>query len=147
MASAIAGIALAAIGMPIVFERWTQSRVEIVQTIYSLTPEKSVLVSNYKETQKVMNELYGERLVVDLEETDQSVLRRLFATGASEYVVLLLRTDGTYWQKRSADLQNRFETVAGAYDFRLILDRKATATDRLQIWKMKRRLNADRTRL
>ena len=97
------------------------------------------MVTNDSETEKVINELYGPRIVVSLEAMKPAVLQRLLATEPSPSIVLLSRTDSVYWRQQSSRLQDRLEKLRKTYDLSLILDQRVTATDRLQIWRVKRK--------
>ena len=129
-------VLIAVVGVHPAFYRWRQSRERIVREIYAHTEAASVVVTNHRETTKVMNELYGPRRVIDLETADADTLHALLTSRPSASLVLLLRSDGAFWQENRRRLEDRLDHLKKTYELTPVFDEPMTATDHLQVWKI-----------
>jgi 4-amino-4-deoxy-L-arabinose transferase-like glycosyltransferase len=133
----MAGVALAAFAVHPAFARWAATQAEIRKAIDATLDPEAVVVSNFMATRKFLPELALAYVPVDSAEIDPQRANGLLERWGEVYLVFLDRSDSLYWREQIDD--NARFVAAMRPEPELLLDERFTATDRLRIWRVRRR--------
>ena len=116
-----------------VLDWWASSQVQIRDAIARNVPVDSVLVANSPALRKFIDDLARPYVTLHRSHVSADELERLGARHGSYFVALLDRTDSDYW-RRDAAANAAFIAQLGNPE--PLVDVRATATDRLRIWRI-----------
>jgi hypothetical protein len=130
----LAGILVACFAVHPVLDRWAGSQAEIRGALEQHVPRETVLVTNYNALRKFVPDLSRPYRTLDRRELASESLHELGLRHEVYFVALLDRSDSDYWR---ADMEANAAFLAQLpASAALVLDLKATQTDRLRIWRV-----------
>jgi hypothetical protein len=129
----IAGTLAATLVVHPALDRWSASQVEIREAIERHVPADVVLVANGVAIQKFIDDVSRPYLTLFRDDVSDGDLARLREQHGGFVVAFLDRSDSAYWRDDAA-LNAAFVARIGAPE--PVLDLRATATDRLRIWRV-----------
>jgi hypothetical protein len=123
------------------FHWWSSTQASIRDSIEEHVPLDAVLITNYPATRKFIHVLDRKFVHVSTTRYDGTIqtrtIRELAARWPEVFLVLLDKTDSEHWK---GDAVRNAEIVAslepGGMRPELLLDRNASPTDRLRIWRV-----------
>jgi hypothetical protein len=141
----IAGIAVAGLLVNWRSELWSQLHADVVQALYANTDPDLPIMADLPATVKFLNELHGQRMLVDLDLGDQgnevrrSQLLRLLDRNKTVQIVLFDRDDSDYWvNKWNAD-EAFIAAISQQLHPKLKLHRRFPGLGVLRIWNVSER--------
>jgi hypothetical protein len=131
----VAGVASASVAVHGVLGTWSRSQAVIRDEIHRVTGE-GVLVTNIWATKKFTRQLDRPFAVLDRDEVTAEDAAALAQRHDQFFIAFLDRSDAKYWEE---DRRKNAAFVASIQPPPILeLDRQATSTDRLRIWRVSR---------
>ncbi len=119
---------------------WSESHQELVQSLYAHTDPAEPIMADQPATVKFLNELYGQRMLVDLDLGNQSddirraQLLRLLKHNKTVQIVLFGREDSDYWLHKSQGDQAFIAAISQQLHAKLKLEQRFPGLGVLRIW-------------
>ncbi len=129
----VAGALAAAFAVHPALDRWSASQAEIRDTIEENVPADAVLVTNGTALRKFIDDVARPYVTLFRDDLSAENLERLRETYGGYVVVLLDRSDSSYWRE---DVTRNAAFVSSLGDPVPFIDLRVTATDRLRIWRI-----------
>ena len=127
-------LALGLAAMHWVHADWASHQAKLRAAIHERTPDGAVVVTNTEATGKFMDYVEGGRVVLDRRRLGVAGARRLLETRRDFHLVLLDRSDSDFWRRNAFDNADFVSRLPGEKE--LLLDLRATPTDRLRVWRV-----------
>jgi 4-amino-4-deoxy-L-arabinose transferase-like glycosyltransferase len=131
-----AGILVAAVAVHPLLWGWGRTQQALREDIYSLTSAGSLIVSDNMATEKSINEVYGERLLLSRREVTPRRAIELRGVAPEMFLVFLERDESAFYRAAARDDQAFVDEMAQRCELTQIHDRRYTTTDRLRVWKV-----------
>jgi len=124
-------------------ERWSKLHEDLTQAVYANTNPAQPLMADQPATVKFLNELYGQRMLVDLDlgsasdEFRRSQLLKLLDRNNTVQIVLFGRDDSDYWLNKSKGDQAFVADISRQLHATLKLQRRFPGLGVLRIWNVR----------
>jgi hypothetical protein len=122
---------------------WSKLHEDVAQAVYANTDPAQPVMADLPATVKFLNELHGQRMLVDLDlgsasdETRRSQLLRLLDRNKTVQIVLFGRDDSDYWLNKSKDDQAFVAAISQQLHATLKLQRRFPGLGVLRIWNIR----------
>ena len=139
----VAGIAVVGFAVNWRSELWSQLHQDVVEAVYANTNPAQPVMADLPATVKFLNELYGQRMLVDLDLGSasnlvrRSQLLRLLERNRIVQIVLFDRDDSEYWLNKSNDDQAFIASISQQLNATLKLQRRFPGLGVLRIWTVR----------
>jgi len=124
---------------------WSREHQEVVRKVYANTDPAQPIMADSSATVKFLNELYGPRMVVNLDltvtggGTPREQMLRLLSRYKTVQVVMFGRDESDYWLSKSHEDQAFVAAVSQQVHADLKLEQRFPALGMLRIWKVSER--------
>ena len=121
-------------------EEWSKLHQDVVQSLYANTDPAQPIMADLPATVKFLNELHGQRMLVDLDLGDASSqvrnyqLQRLLDRNKMVQIVLFDRDDSGYWLHKSKSDEAFISSISQQLHATLKLQRRFPGLGVLRIW-------------
>ena len=129
------GIAAIAIGVNISLYRYGIGQSRVRDLIYSHTPDRAIIVTNLRMTQRYIQDYFGPRQVVDREGRQSRDVHVLADRHGEVYVVLFDRNTSDYLKQHSLENAEFVERIE--HPMEVVLDEPTSDTERIRIWRIR----------
>jgi hypothetical protein len=122
---------------------WSKMHADVVQSVYTSTDSAIPIMADQPATVKFLNELYGPRMLVDLDLREESndnrryQLLRLLGRYKMVQIVLFGRDDSEYWLDKSKDDEAFIASISQQLHATLKLQRRFPGLGVLRIWNVR----------
>ena len=120
---------------------WTNSHVEMRQTIYKNIPRDAIILTNLLATNKIFNSVYaseyGSRTALELTATSAESIQRMFARRLDLWVVILYRTDSPFWIAQNKENDAALSLVRKTCNITEPIQQKISATEIIRIYHLR----------
>jgi hypothetical protein len=122
---------------------WSQLHADLVKTLYANTVPAQPILADLPATVKFLNELYGPRMLVDLDlgnqnnEVRRTQLLRLLERNPTVQIVLFGRDDSEYWLNKSKDDEAFIAAISQRLHATLKLQQRFPGLGVLRIWNVR----------
>jgi hypothetical protein len=122
---------------------WSQLHADVVQSVYANTDAAQPVMADMAATVKFLNEIHGQRMVVDLDLGDQSnqvrryQLLRLLDRNKTVQIVLFDRDDSDYWVHKAKDDETFIADISQQLHATLKVQQRFPGVGVLQIWDVR----------
>jgi len=143
VAAWITGIVVVGLVVNWRIQLWSQLHEDVAQTVYANTDPAQPIMADVPATVKFLNELHGQRLLVDLDlgntsdEVRRVQLLRLLDRNKTVQIVLFGRDDSDYWLEKSKDDQAFVASISRQLHATLKLQRRFPGLGVLRIWNVR----------
>jgi hypothetical protein len=114
-------------------DRWSASQAAIRDAIERNVPVDAVLIANGVAIRKFIDDLARPYVTLRRNRVSPEQLERLAERHGTYFVALLDRSDSAYWRDDAAE---NAAFMARLGDPEPLVDLRATATDRLRVWRI-----------
>jgi len=124
-------------------EVWSRNTENVVKTVYANTDPAEPIMADQPATVKFLNELHGQRLLVDLDLNNESnevrryQLMRLLERNKMVQIVLFGRDDSEYWLSKSKDDEVFIAAISQQLHATLKLQQRFPGLGVLRIWNVR----------
>jgi hypothetical protein len=124
---------------------WSKLHEEVVNSVYANTDPSQPIMADQPATVKFLNELHGQRMLVDLDLGDEGdevrryQLLRLLDRNKVVQIVLFDRDDSDYWLSKSKDDEGFINDISQQLHATLKLQRRFPGLGVLRIWNVSAR--------
>jgi hypothetical protein len=121
---------------------WSKLHEDVVNALYANTDPAQPIMADQPATVKFLNELHGQRMLVDLDLGDETnevrryQLMRLLERNKSVQIVLFGRDDSEYWLSKSKDDQLFIDAISQRLHATLKLQQRFAGLGVLRIWNV-----------
>jgi hypothetical protein len=121
---------------------WSKLHEDVVNALYANTDPAQPIMADQPATVKFLNELHGQRMLVDLDLGDETnevrryQLMRLLERNKSVQIVLVGRDDSEYWLSKSKDDQLFIDAISQRLHATLKLQQRFPGLGVLRIWNV-----------
>jgi 4-amino-4-deoxy-L-arabinose transferase-like glycosyltransferase len=129
----IAGTLTAAFAVHPALDRWSASQAAIRDAIERNVPVDAVLIANGVAIRKFIDDLARPYVTLRRNRVSAEQLEQLAERHGTYFVALLDRSDSAYWRDDAAE---NAAFMARLGDPEPLVDLRATATDRLRVWRI-----------
>jgi hypothetical protein len=122
---------------------WSQLNADVVNSVAANTDPAQPIMADQPATVKFLNELYGQRMLVDLDlgtegnEVRRYQLQRLLERNAMVQIVLFGRDDSDYWLGKSKDDEVFIDAISQQLHATLKVQRRFPGLGVLRIWNVR----------
>jgi hypothetical protein len=122
---------------------WSKLHEQLVNSVYANTDPAYPIMADQPATVKFLNELYGQRMLVNLDlgnasnEVRRSQLLRLLDRNKTVQIVLFGRDDSDYWLSKSKDDESFIEAISQQLHATLKLQQRLPGLGVLRIWNVR----------
>ncbi|MGE4609658.1 MAG: hypothetical protein AAEJ52_23225 [Myxococcota bacterium] len=131
---AIVGLACAVVHPA--FAAWSSTQAELRAAISEFVPGDAVLLTNQSGTRKFIDEFDRRYRTLRTENFPPARVSDLVLRHAAVYLVVLDRSDSTWWNGETRRNAEYFERIPTGSE--LLTDIRPNSTDRLRIWRLTR---------
>jgi hypothetical protein len=121
---------------------WSKLHEDVVQSLYANTDPAQPIMADLPATVKFLNELHGQRMLVDLDlgdegnEVRRSQLLRLLDRNKTVQIVLFDRDDSNYWLTKSKEDESFIAAISQQLHATLKLQQRFPGLGVLRIWNV-----------
>jgi hypothetical protein len=121
---------------------WSQLHADVVKAVYANTDPSEPIMADQPATVKFLNELNGQRMLVDLDLGDESnevrryQLVRLLDRNKTVQILLFSRDDSEYWLNKSKDDEVFIGAISQQLHATLKLQQRFPGLGVLRIWNV-----------
>jgi hypothetical protein len=139
----VAGIAVVGFAVNWRSELWSKLHQDVVEAVYANTNPAQPIMADLPATVKFLNELHGQRMLVDLDLGSasnlvrRSQLLRLLERNRIVQIVLFDRDDSEYWLNKSKDDEAFIASISQQLNATLKLQRRFPGLGVLRIWTVR----------
>lgn len=122
---------------------WSKLHEDVVTAVYSNTDQALPIMADQPATVKFLNELNGQRMLVDLDlgnvsdQVRRFELLRLLDRHPTVQIILFGRDDSTYWLKKANDDEAFVAAISQQLHATLKLERRFPGLGVLRIWNVR----------
>jgi 4-amino-4-deoxy-L-arabinose transferase-like glycosyltransferase len=136
LAAGLAGLACAAAGVHVAFDRWSATQARIAEALERHADLDRVLVTNVAATRKFLREIDRHYLTLDHHNLRPGDIEWLVARHGEIVIALLDRTDSDFFRRNARD---NAALIAGiSPPPRLEVDLRVSPIEHLRIWRLER---------
>jgi hypothetical protein len=138
----LTGIVAAGIFVNLRSQLWSKLHEQVVQSLYANTDPRVPIMADLPATVKFLNELYGNRMLVDLDlgeqgnEVRRTELLQLLDRNKSVQIVLFDRDDSEYWLNKWKEDESFISSISRQLHATLKLQRRFPSLGVLRIWNV-----------
>jgi len=139
----VAGIVIVGLLVNWRSQLWSALHADVAQAVYANTDPAQPIMADQPATVKFLNELHGERMLVDLDlgnvsdEVRRSQLLRLLDRNNAVQIVLFNRDDSDYWLNKSKDDDAFIASISRQLHATLKLQTRFPGLGVLRIWNVR----------
>jgi hypothetical protein len=139
----VAGIVLVGFLVNWRSQEWSKLNEDVVKSVYANTDPSQPIMADQPATVKFLNELNGQRMLVNLDlgdennEVRRSQLMRLLERTTTVQIVLFGRDDSEYWLHKSQDDEAFIDDISQQLHATLKLEQRFPGLGVLRIWNVR----------
>jgi len=137
----VGGIALATLAVHPALAWWAGTQAGIHDTVKEYAGRDTVLVTNYTATRKFIDGLDRKYIPIPTTARIPEDIEMLIARHGEITIIFLARSDSPYWRANAGRTAALIAAIRGEKD--LLVDRRMSPTDHLQIWRVRSPLRVE----